>query len=164
MNPTDLPLITIENYIEDQHLILYSIINVMTKNMKTLFRYFLINLVSLYLTTRLISGLSYTGGIKSLIIGAFVFMLINWILVPLLKILFLPLNLLTLGLFSWITNVLALYALTTVSDFQLIPYFFPGFYLNGFMIPATDLSTFLVAVLASLLIGIITHFLQWLAR
>ena len=133
--------------------------------MKTLLRYFLINLVSLYLTTRLIPGLIYTGGVKSLMLGAFTFMLINFILVPLLKILFLPLNLLTLGLFAWLVNVLALYALTTiVSDFQLLSFNFLGFYSSGFNIPSMELSPFWVAVLASLVIGTITHFLQWLAH
>lgn len=133
--------------------------------MKTLLRYFLINLVSLWITTRVISGLTFTGGIKSLFLGAFAFMLINFLLVPLLKILFLPLNLLTLGLFAWITNVLALYALTTlVSDFALTSYTFPGFNFNGLTIPVYELSPFLVAIAASFLIGIITHFLQWLSH
>lgn len=133
--------------------------------MKTLLRYFLINLVSLYTATRLIPGLTYSGGIKSLFLGAAAFMLINFILVPLLKILFLPLNLLTVGLFSWLINVLALFALTTVvSDFQLLPYPFPGLTLGGFNIPAMDMTPFLVAVAASFVIGVITHFLQWLAH
>lgn len=133
--------------------------------MKTLLRYFLINFVSLYGTTQLIPGLTYTGGIKSLFIGAAAFMLINFLLVPLLKILFLPLNLLTLGLFAWLINVLALYALTTiVSDFVLMPYSFPGISLGGVAIPPAELTTFWVAVVASLLIGLITHFLQWLAH
>lgn len=133
--------------------------------MKTLLRYFSINLVSLWLTTRIITGLTYTGGIKSLLLGGVAFMLINMLLVPLLKILFLPLNLLTLGIFAWITNVLALYALTTVvSDFKLTAYAFPGTNLNGFIIPSYELSPFLVAVAASFLIGIITHFLQWLSH
>ncbi|MBI2597040.1 phage holin family protein [Candidatus Daviesbacteria bacterium] len=133
--------------------------------MKTLLRYFLINLVSLYATTRYLPGLTYTGGIKSLLIGAVAFMLINFILVPLLKILFLPLNLLTLGLFAWIINVLALFALTTIiSDFQLLPYNFPGANFFGISLPAIGLSTFWVAVVASFMIGIITHFLQWLAH
>lgn len=133
--------------------------------MKTLLRYFLINLTSLWVTTKIIPGLIYTGGIKSLLVGAAAFMVINMILVPLLKILLLPLNLLTLGLFAWITNVLALYALTTiVSDFQLIPYNFPGATIGGVIIPPLELTTFWVAVVASLLIGLITHFLQWLAH
>lgn len=133
--------------------------------MKTLLRYFLINLTSLLVTTKIITGLTYTGGIKSLIIGSVVFMLINLILVPLLKILLLPLNLLTLGIFAWITNVLALYALTTiVSEFKLVPYIFQGYSLVGIVIPPYELSSFLVAVVASFLIGIITHFLQWISH
>lgn len=131
--------------------------------MKTVLRYFLINLVSLYLTTMYLPGLSYTGGIKSLMLGAFVFMLINFIMVPFLKLLFLPLNLLTLGLFAWLINVLALYALTTiVSDFMLTPFHFAGANIVGLVIPEMDLTTFWVAVAASFMIGIITHFLQWL--
>lgn len=133
--------------------------------MKTLLRYFLINLAALWITTRIIPGLTYTGGVKSLILGGLAFMLINLILVPLLRVLLLPLNLLTLGIFAWITNVLAIYALTSViSDFQLIPYSFLGFNYNGFTVPSYELSPFLVAVVASFLIGLITHFLQWLAR
>lgn len=133
--------------------------------MKTVLRYFLINLVSLWITTRIISGLTYTGGVRSLFIGGLAFMVINLLLVPLLKILFLPLNLLTLGLFAWITNVLALFALTTVvSDFKLLPYNFPGYSFSGFQIPPYDLSPFLVAVAASFMIGLITHFLQWLSH
>ena len=132
--------------------------------MKTLLRYFLINLISLWVTTQIISGLTYYGGVKSLVIGAAAFMLINFLLLPLLKVLLLPLNLLTLGLFAWLTNVLALYALTTISSFQLVPYSFKGADLNGFNIPAYDLSPLMVAIVASLLIGVITHFLQWLAH
>ncbi|MDP3973723.1 MAG: phage holin family protein [Candidatus Daviesbacteria bacterium] len=133
--------------------------------MKTLLRYFLINLAALWITTLVVSGLSYEGGLITLILGGAVFTIINLILVPLIKILLLPLNLLTLGLFAWLTNVIALYALTTVvSGFRLGPFFFEGLTYNGFRIPALEFSTFWAAVLASLLIGIITHFFQWLSH
>lgn len=133
--------------------------------MKTLLRYFLINLVSLWAATKIIPGLTFSGGAKSLIVGGLAFMAINLVLVPLLRILLLPLNLLTLGLFAWITNVLALYALTSViSDFALAPYTFAGFNFNGFILPSYELSPFLVAIAASFVIGIITHFLQWLTH
>src|SRR3989338_660 len=133
--------------------------------MKSLLRYFLINLVSLWITTEIIGGLTYAGGLKSLFIGALVFTFINFLLVPLIKILLLPLNLLTLGFFAWLTNVLALYALTTIaSDFRLISYTFAGFNYNGLTIPEYQLSPFLVAVAASFTIGAITNFLQWLTH
>lgn len=133
--------------------------------MKKIIRYFLINLASLWVTTQMIPGLAFTGGFKTLLIGGAAFTVINFLLVPLLKILFLPLNLLTLGLFSWIINVLALYALTTVvSGFYLVPFTFAETVYNGFTIPTTDLNTFWVAVLASFIIGVVTNFLQWLAN
>lgn len=130
--------------------------------MKKLLRFYLINLVALWITTQVIKGLLFTGGIQSLLVGALAFALINMILVPILKILLLPLNLMTLGIFSWLINVVALYALTTaVPSFRLISYNFPGFSFNGFIIPSVDLSPLWVAVLASLFIGVITNFLHW---
>lgn len=57
----------------------------------------MINLAALWFATKFIPGLTYDGGIKSLVLGALVFMVINWLIVPLLKIMFLPLNLLTVG-------------------------------------------------------------------
>ena len=133
--------------------------------MRKLIRIYLVNFVSLYITTNYIQGLTVNGGLKSMALGALVFMLINFLLVPFLKILFLPLNLLTVGLFGWLINVLALYALTSiVTDFALKAYFFSGVSVLGLTIPAMQLSTFWVAVLASFMIGVITHFLQWLAH
>lgn len=133
--------------------------------MKALLRYFLINLVSLWITTEIIQGLSYTGGFRTLLIGAVAFTVINFLLVPILKVLLLPLNLLTLGLFAWTSNVIALYALTSfLSQFRLLPYTFPGVNFQGFTIPAVELSTLWVAIVASLLIGLFTHFLHWLVH
>jgi putative membrane protein len=130
--------------------------------MKAIFRYFLINLVSLWITTEVVKGLTYGGGFRILIIGAAVFTLINFLLVPLIKILLLPLNILTLGFFAWLTNVIALYALTTIVPyFKLMPYTFPGYTLSGIIIPSVDLSTLWVAILASFLIGLITQILHW---
>ena len=133
--------------------------------MKALLRYFMINLVSLWITTEIIQGLTYSGGFRTLLIGAVVFTVINFLLVPLLKVLFLPLNLLTLGVFAWLTNVIALYALTSfLPQIKLVPYYFPGYTFSGFIIPAVELSTLYVAIAASFLIGIFTHFLHWLVH
>lgn len=133
--------------------------------MRKILRYYLINTAALYLATRFVSGLVFEGGFKTLLIGGAVFTVINFLLVPLLKILFLPLNLLTLGLFAWLINVLAIYALTTaVPEFRILPYFFPGFQFQGFSISGMELTTFWVAVLASFVIGAFTHFLQWLSH
>lgn len=133
--------------------------------MKTILRHLLVNMVALWVAAQAIPGVVYSGGFKTLLLGSVAFAAINFLLVPLIRILLLPLNLLTLGLFAWLTNVLALYALTTVvPDFRLIPYHFPGFTYDGFIFPPLDLTQFWVAVIASFLIGIISHFLLWLSH
>jgi putative membrane protein len=130
---------------------------------KHLIRNYLINLGSLVVTTKLLQGFTYEGGARTLLLGAFVFMVINWLIVPLLKIMFLPLNLLTVGLFGWVVNVLAVYFLTTaVPQFRLIPYAFPGANLGGVAIPAMDLNILQVAIIASFLIGFMSHLMHWL--
>lgn len=131
--------------------------------MKGLLKYYLINLASLWITIQIVSGLSFSGGFQTLLLGALVFALINFLLIPILKILLLPLNLLTLGVFAWVTNVLALYALTRfIPQFKIIPFHFIGFEYSGFIIPETDFSVLWVAIISSLIIGVVTHFLHWL--
>lgn len=93
------------------------------------------------------------------------FMLANILLIPFVKILLLPLNLLTLGVFAWLSNVLVLYLLASVvPNFKLLPYHFPGFVSGGFSVPALDLSVFHVAIVASFIIGFIVHFIHWLVK
>ncbi len=122
-------------------------------------------MVALVVTAHVLPGFTYSGGIRSLFIGSAIFMLINLAVVPLLKVLFLPLNLLTLGIFAWIVNVLAVYFLTVVfPEFQLLPFTFSGLNLSGIIIPSVDLTVLHVAILSSFLIGLVAHFLQWLVK
>ena len=133
--------------------------------MRTILRYYLINLGALWFTSLVITGLTYSGGLPTLFKAGLVFTAINLVLLPLLKILLLPLNLLTLGFFAWVTNVLALYFLTRlVSDIHLTQFHFVGLSGGGFNIPSGDVSSFWTAILASLVIGLFTHFFHWLAH
>lgn len=132
---------------------------------KSLLKAFLINMVSLWTTTQILPSLAITDGFKGLAIASAAFMVANFILIPLLRVLLLPLNLLTVGLFSWLANVLALYFLVTIiPSFKISSYYFPGGSYYGFSFPSLDLSPFLVVIAASFLIGFIHHFLNWLLK
>lgn len=133
--------------------------------MKTALRLFLINATALYLTAAFIPGLVLDGGIRTIVYASVIFMLINLLIVPILKIMFLPLNLLTLGIFSWAINVLALYLLTTlVPQLRIVSFNFTGANLAGVMFPAMELNMLAVAIIASFMIGFISHFLSWLMK
>lgn len=131
--------------------------------MKSLLRNFLIHLVTLLIVSKILPGFTYTGGLRTLVLGTIAFMLINVAIVPLLKVMFLPLNILTLGIFTWVVNVVGLYLLTTVvPNFRLLPYNFPGGEVGFVSLPQMELNVLYVAVAASFLVGFISHFLQWL--
>lgn len=133
--------------------------------MKSILRHFLINLGALWLTTQILPAISLTGGVRGLLIGALAFMIANILLVPILKILLLPLNLLTLGLFAWLSNVLALYFLVNVVPyFKVGVYNFSGIYWEGFSIPSVDLTVFQVVIVASFILSFIINFANWLTR
>jgi uncharacterized membrane protein YvlD (DUF360 family) len=131
--------------------------------MKKFFRHFLINAGAIWITTHILPAFIYHGGLRTLLVGTFLLMAINFLIIPLIKIMLLPINLLTLGIFAWIANVIGLYLLTIVMpQFRIVPYTFEGTQFSGFIIPAISLNILQVAIVVSLLIGVISHFLRWL--
>jgi putative membrane protein len=130
---------------------------------RSVLRDYLFNLAILWGVTEIFPGLSYTGGFKTLAIGALGLMGMNLIIIPLLRVVFLPLNILTLGIFTWVINVIALYLLTTVlPQFKLVPYNYPGGSFLGVEIPPQNLTLLWVAIIASFMIGFASRFVHWL--
>ncbi|OGE31868.1 hypothetical protein A2631_01960 [Candidatus Daviesbacteria bacterium RIFCSPHIGHO2_01_FULL_44_29] len=133
--------------------------------MKRLLRSFLINLIALRVAILILPAFNLEGGIRVLLIGAVVFMFINLLVIPLVRIMLLPLNLLTLGIFSWVASVIGLYILTlVVPQFKLMPYTYPGGNFGGLVIPSFQLNIVGVAIVSSFLIGFIVNFLKWLTK
>lgn len=158
MKPTDLPLTTTENFAKK----IYFLYNIF---MRAILRIILINFVALWATSQILPGLSYTGGLQTLFLGSLAFAALNIFLTPVLKLLLLPLNLMTVGIFSWVSNVLALFVLVNLlPQFKLVSYYFPGLRFEGFIVPGANLPVLWVAIIASFLIGVITHFLHWLSH
>ena len=63
------------------------------------------NALGLYAAYLLVPGFEFTGGAVQFGIAALIFTLINWTIRPLLKLLFGPVILLTLGLFIFVINM-----------------------------------------------------------
>ncbi|TSC54147.1 MAG: putative membrane protein [Microgenomates group bacterium LiPW_31] len=132
---------------------------------KKYLRLFLINLVSFWLVAKLVGGVNYSGGFQTLAWAALALMIVNLTVRPLINLLLLPINLITLGAFRWLVNVLALYLVTlVVPQLKISAFLFPGFNYQGFIIPPVYLAIFWVLVIASFLISLITSFFLWLAE
>jgi putative membrane protein len=87
----------------------------------------LVNAAALWVATRLVPGVSYDGGILPFLGVALVFGVINAILRPVLKLLTLPLIIVTLGFFALVVNGLMLWLTSSLSASLGL-----GFHVSGF--------------------------------
>ncbi len=134
-------------------------------NLKKHLRLYLINLAALAITAHFIDGVSYQGGFWSLAWIALIFLLVETFLKPLAKLLLLPINLITLGTFRWVINVLVLYLVTRITpELTVIGFYFKGFTYQGFTIPAMNISLVWTFILASFFISWVSATLIWLAK
>ena len=89
--------------------------------------------------------------ITTLILASIVMSLLFGLIRPVLQLLFLPVNVVTLGLFSAVINVFLLWTAT---------YIVPGFVIEPMAIFVTDLSQFWTLVVVSFLLGFIQSFVK----
>jgi putative membrane protein len=108
----------------------------------------LITAASLWAAIHLVDGIDHRGSWWSLLLVALVFGVLNASVRPLLKLLSIPLIILTLGLFIFVINALMLLLTAWVSTFLDL-----GFYVEGFW-PA--LVGGLVVSIVSLLLSLFT--------
>jgi putative membrane protein len=132
---------------------------------KKYLRLFLINFLALWLVGQLFSGIDFLNGYQTIALASLVLTLAGFIIKPLVGLLLLPVNLLTLGSFRWLINVITLWLVTLiVPQFKISGFLFTGFVYHGFVIPTMFLNLFWVYVLASLTISLITTFILWLVN
>lgn len=131
--------------------------------MKSLLRTLLLNTVVIFLTARILPGLSYSNNLQVLLMAAVAVALLNLVVRPIVKLLMLPINLLTLGIFSWLTNVFLLYLATRlIPGFYVSAFDFPGWTYQGLVLPAVGMTVFWSYVLSSFVISALTSLLGWL--
>lgn len=99
------------------------------------------------------------------LVASLVFVIFNFVLAPIIKLLLLPINLLTLGLFRWLTNVLVLYLFDLLYDgISIVSFNYPGYASSLISLPATHLALFWVLVISSLLMSLTYSLISGLFR
>lgn len=133
--------------------------------MKVFLRHILINLGALYLVNQVYPGFSIQSQLSTLLTAAVVWLLLNRIVKPIIKVLLLPINLITLGFFSWAVSVLTLFLLkTVVIGISISAYDFPGFSFQGFTIPAFYINLFFSYIVISILLNFVQSVINWLIK
>ena len=131
--------------------------------MKGFLRNVLFNAFSIFLLTQIIGGVKVTGGLPTYLFGGIALTILLVVLKPILNILSLPLNIITLGFFSFLTNIIIFYLLTVIVPGIAIGAFtFPGLTYSGFVIPSFYFNVLFAFLLVAFLQSLIVSFLTWL--
>lgn len=120
---------------------------------------------ALFILPFIVSGVSIVGGLQTLLIGGFVLTIMLLIIKPVVNLISLPLNILTLGLFSALTNVVILYLLTVlVPNISVKAFVFESITYAGFQIPKASLNVFFAYILAAAVLSVIIGCITWLSK
>jgi putative membrane protein len=108
----------------------------------------LVNAAALWVATRIVPGVTYSGEVLPFLVVALVFGIINTFIGPVVKLLSLPLIILTLGIFALVVNGLMLWLTSALSDSLGLGFHVSGFWAALFgslvvSIISTVLSTFI---------------------
>jgi len=116
---------------------------------------------ALWLTKELFPAFVVEGSWTTVFLSGLILSLLMLIIKPVLKILFIPINILTFGLLSWVINVIVIYLLTLVAPNVLVAgWSFPGIAWQGFTVPGTQLSYLVCLVITAISVTSITQFLE----
>ena len=133
--------------------------------MKTLLKKYFVITVSIYLLTQIIPSINISGRWHGLFYSSFILSILLYVAQPIINLLMLPLNLLTLNLTSWLLNIIILYIWTLlvpevhVTSWQanagnIGPISFSSFYLAYWQ----------VIVVAGIALTFIIQFIKWLVK
>ncbi len=132
--------------------------------MRWILRQLLFHLSALLVTSRFIPGFSIGSSYENIEIATVALAVINVFVKPIVKILFLPLNIITLNLFSIVINIGVVFALTklvptvTISSWQ-----FSGFSAYGFSVPGFGFTVLYTFIAVAILLTTVVTFLNWLS-
>lgn len=133
--------------------------------MKSIVRNIAFYALSLFALTQLLAGVKISGGLTIYVIGGAILSIMFLVVKPILSIVTLPLNVITLGTFSFLINAIILYLLTiVVPNISIKGFEFSGFSFAGFIVPKLFLNTFFAFIISSFLLSIFVSFLTWLTK
>lgn len=109
-----------------------------------------LNGLALFLVTKLVADLQYTGGFMFFVIAGTIIGVLNTFVKPLMKLLSFPVVLLTAGLFSFVINVIIFWLTVKVVN---------GIHFSDVTMTVTSVWTYFIAALVFGIINWVLHVL-----
>ena len=133
--------------------------------MKRILKYYIIDTFTLYSVSVIAQGMVYEKGIETILLAGLGFLGASLLAKPVINLLLLPLNLVTFGIFRWVSAAIVLYIVTLIiPGFSVVGFTFQGLVSKWLDIPPISLEGVFAYIAYALLISIIGSFLHWVFK
>lgn len=130
--------------------------------LKSWLRLYAVHLLSLWITTLVISGFIITGSMQTFLVAGLVFWALRIFIHPILKILLLPINLLTANIMAWLLHLLTLYVLVAlIPQITITAFTLPSYQIGSLTTPSYHLTAFMTALSSAFILNFVTRILNW---
>jgi len=131
--------------------------------MRKFFKGLIIIFFTLLLIAKATKGINFADDYLVLFWSALSLSVLNIVIKPILNLLLMPINLLTLGASRWIVNVLVLLLVMLINgSFRVVGFTTVGFSFSGLIVPSIHLSFIWSLILVSFLIEFVSLALNWI--
>ena len=131
--------------------------------MRALLQQYLFFVTSIFLVARFLPGLSYGNSLEILLESSLILFIVHFSVRPIVNLIALPINVLTLGVFSFLVNGLMIYLVALViPSFRVTSFYFPAVSLSVIRVNSFEVGTILSYVVIAFFISVVRDFLLWL--
>lgn len=131
--------------------------------MKYILRKYLIIVFSLFTLTQIISGISIRGGWKTFLYAGLLFSALTYIVKPVVNLVLLPFNLLTLNMISWVVNIITFIIWTLlISEVKVTAWAFPGIHMGVVSLSPNTIDKFYMYIIGGIILTLTVQFYSWL--
>lgn len=133
--------------------------------MRRILKYFLVCASSLYIVSETTVGLEFAKGAETFLLASAALTVASILAKPVINLLLLPINLITFGLFRWLSYGVILYLVTLVVDgFKVNGFQFAGFTSTWFDIPPVNFEGLLAYIAYALYLALLTSVFHWILK
>jgi|SRR3989338_4769000 len=132
--------------------------------MKHLLRLFITNSVAVYAASLIIEGFSIKGDFfRTLSVISAALIIVDMLVKPIVNLLLLPINILTLGMFRWIINIGIFYGVTLlISDFAIEAFTFRGVDLGSINVGEIYIGKAGAVIISAILVEVVRGLIKWI--
>lgn len=133
--------------------------------MKTLLKKYIVILAGVFSLTQIVDAVKIDRGWPGILYVSFIYAALYYLGRPLANLIMLPINILTMNLFSWFINISIFYLWTVINnDVHITDWSFPGMNFGPIELSAYNFVYWQIIFISGILLTAIIIFYNWLIK